>query len=93
MDLDLDPDLAPRKRKRRSEYEGAPMRNPGPANGLAHELPRNQLKSRSEATSKDDLRGQLHALVGPPLGITSATLAPRTHQPFDGTGVSAAAAD
>ena len=28
------------------------------------ELPRNQLTSRSEATSKEDLRGQLQALVG-----------------------------
>jgi len=36
----------------------------GLANGSGHEPPRNQLKSRSEATRKEDLRGRLHALVG-----------------------------
>ena len=41
-----------------------------PSNGYGHELPRNQVASRSEATSKEDLRGQLHALVGQPLGVT-----------------------
>ncbi len=44
----------------------------GPANDSGLELPRNQLTSRSEATSKEDLRGQLQALVGPPLGMTRA---------------------
>ncbi len=44
----------------------------GPPNVSAHEPPRNQLKSRSEATSKGDLRGRLHALVGRTLRILAS---------------------